>query len=198
MDIYPTGSVRALLKTEAVSPPTCAALEQRLRPRKNSPVSFLTAAQMRLLRAAAARLVPHTDDESIDPAADIDHRLTEGSGNGWRFASLPADDQTYEQGLRGLDESARELHRGDFVTLRGEEQDDVLRCVQAGSAPGETWRTLDGPRFFEELLADLAEAYYAHPIAQEEIGFAGMADTPGWPRIGLDELEEREPRRVPA
>lgn len=196
MNIYPTGTVRALLETDAVTPPTRAVLEQRYQTAAPAP-KFFTPAQIAILRAAAARLVPQNNrHEPIDLAAAIDHRLTNGRGNGWRFAALPADDQTNRLGLRGLEESAVELHGASFVTLAGEQQDDVLRCVQAGSAPGETWRTLDAPRFFEELLADLAEAYYSHPLGQEEIGYAGMADAPGWTRIGLDELEDRESRAL--
>jgi len=57
------------------------------------------------------------------------------------------------------------------------------------------WRTLPAARFFEELLAEVVETYYAHPLAQEEIGYAGMADAPGWRAIGLDEREERDPAR---
>ncbi|MBW3634848.1 MAG: GMC family oxidoreductase [Armatimonadetes bacterium] len=52
---------------------------------------------------------------------------------------------------------------------------------------------MPSPRFFEELLAEATEHYYAHPLAQEEIGYAGFADAPGWKRIGLDERENREP-----
>jgi hypothetical protein len=43
------------------------------------------------------------------------------------------------------------------------------------------------------MLAELTEYYYAHPLAQEEIGYVGMADAHGWTRLGLNELEPREP-----
>ena len=43
------------------------------------------------------------------------------------------------------------------------------------------------------MLAELTETYYAHPLAQEEIGYVGMADLPAWTKIGLNEREEREP-----
>ena len=32
-----------------------------------------------------------------------------------------------------------------------------------------------------------------YPLAQEEIGYAGMADLPAWTKIGLNEREDREP-----
>lgn len=69
----------------------------------------------------------------------------------------------------------------------------MLLAVQRGEAAGETWRSLPPGRFFEELLAEATEVYVAHPLAQEAIGYADMADAPGWTRIGLDERETREP-----
>ena len=51
---------------------------------------------------------------------------------------------------------------------------------------------MDAGRFFEELLAELTENYYAHPLAQEEIGYVGMADLPKWVNIGLNEKDDRE------
>ena len=61
-----------------------------------------------------------------------------------------------------------------------------------GDAPGATWQTLPAKRFFEELLAEAAENYYSHPLAQEEIGYVGMADLPAWERLGLNQLDDRE------
>ena len=76
--------------------------------------------------------------------------------------------------------------------LRDYDRDTVLQLVQAGKAPGEAWQTLPAGRFFEELLAELTELYYAHPLAQEEIGYVGLADLPSWTKIGLNEKEDRE------
>ena len=77
-----------------------------------------------------------------------------------------------------------------------EQQDDVLKQIQQGQAPGDIWTKLPANRFFEELLVETAESYYSHPLAQEEIGYVGMADVPTWQRIGLNQLEDREPRGV--
>jgi hypothetical protein len=48
-------------------------------------------------------------------------------------------------------------------------------------------------KFFEELLASLAELYYSHPLAKEEIGEVAFADKKGWQQIGLNQLESHEP-----
>ena len=193
MDIYPAGTVRALLNTGATTEPTRVALEGRYHTATPA-LQFFTMLQMATLRAAAARLVPQRENsEPINIAAEIDGRLTNALGNGWRFASLPPDEHAYTRGLAGLEEAARAAFGTSFVALRSEEQDEVLLRVQTGTAQGGTWQSLDSARFFEELLADLAEAYYSHPLAQEEIGYVGMADARGWARIGLDQLEDREP-----
>ena len=78
------------------------------------------------------------------------------------------------------------------MALDATQQDAVLHTLAGGHPPGITWQTLDAGRFFEELLAELAATYYAHPLAQEEIGYVGMADLPAWTKIGLNEKEDRE------
>ena len=69
----------------------------------------------------------------------------------------------------------------------------MLQALADGRPPGPAWDTLDAGRFFEELLAELTATYYAHPLAQEEIGYVGLADLPSWTKIGLNEKEDREP-----
>ena len=105
---------------------------------------------------------------------------------------MPADGDAYQQGLAGIDESALALFQQPFRQLSGSQQDQILGLVQTGNAPGATWQTLPAKRFFEELLAEAAENYYSHPLAQEEIGYVGMADLPAWERLGLNQLDERE------
>ncbi|WP_240731526.1 gluconate 2-dehydrogenase subunit 3 family protein [Hymenobacter radiodurans] len=99
-------------------------------------------------------------------------------------------------GLGGINQAAESLFQQEFRALTPDEQASVLELVQVGEAPGEAWQTVPAVRFFEEMLAELTELYYAHPLAQEEIGYVGMADAPGWTRLGLNELEPREPEAI--
>ncbi|WP_460502293.1 gluconate 2-dehydrogenase subunit 3 family protein, partial [Hymenobacter agri] len=112
--------------------------------------------------------------------------------DGWRYDALPPDREAYRLGLGGIQEIAQVQFQADFMTLTAEQQDAVLRALASGTPPGKTWETLDAGRFFEEMLAELTETYYAHPLAQEEIGYVGMADLPAWSKIGLNEKEDRE------
>ncbi len=188
--------VRALLASEAVSRPTRIALTARLDALDRSPIVVgrsLSAAEVVTLRAVADRLVPQTDRErKVDLVAAIDARLAVNRGDGWRYDALPADDESLRRGLAGLDEAARDLHAVGFGELPAARQDEILRLVQTGTPPGEIWRMLPADRWFEDVLAECCEIYYADPIAQDEIGYVGYADLPSWQAIGLDQREDRE------
>jgi gluconate 2-dehydrogenase gamma chain len=192
---YPPGTVRHLLDTDLVTPPTRAAIRQRL---ANPPVTtprFLDTDAFATLQAVCSRLIPQpARAEAVDLAGPIDTRLADNQSNGWRYDHLPPDRDAILQGLQGIDEAAEALFGTFFRTLDSRAQDQILLAVQRGEAPGPSWRSLDAPRFFEELLAEVAEIYYSHPLAQEEIGYVGMADAHGWQAIGLNELAPHEPR----
>ncbi|RZK16524.1 MAG: gluconate 2-dehydrogenase subunit 3 family protein [Hymenobacter sp.] len=185
-----------LLPTDHVSAATRAALTQRLaatfeaapyEPRFFAPETY------RLLVAVAARLFPQPERPVPIPLAPaVDERLAQGKSDGWRYDALPPDRETYRMGLGGIEQIAQTLFKADFEQLTVEQQDEVLRALAAGNPPGAVWQTLEASRFFEEMLAELTENYYAHPWAQEEIGYVGYADLPAWTKIGLNEKEPRE------
>ena len=193
--VYPSGTVRALLDTPHVSEATRAALQARLAVPATYAPQFLAPETYALLEAVAARLFPQPDrpEQPIALAPAVDQRLAEGRADGWRYDALPPDREAYRLGLGGIQEIAQAQFQADFMTLEAARQDAVLQTLAGGHPPGPTWQTLDAGRFFEELLAELTATYYAHPLAQEEIGYVGLADLPGWTKIGLNEKDEREP-----
>lgn len=190
---WPDGSVRAVLATDLVTPATRAALAARLLAvAPFTPV--LDAAAAGLLAAVCDRLVPQPDRaEPIDIAGELHRKLASGGGNGWRFDSMPGDVAAMRAGLAAIDASAGAMFGGAFSTLTVEQRDAVLLAVQSGTAPGAGWTRLDPARFFEELLAGVAESYWSHPLAQEEIGYLGMADAQGWATVGLGARAAFEP-----
>lgn len=166
-----------LLASDHVSPATRAALTVRLAEEPTTP-RFFTTAEFATLTAVCARLVPPGSAARRPIASLIDARLADVRGNGWRYAELPADGEAYRAGLATIDATAG----GDFAVLGGARQDAVLGEVQRAA-----------PRFFEELLAEVVERFYADPVAQGEIGYVGFADRPAWTALGLDERDPREP-----
>ena len=195
-DHYPNGTVRALLATDQVTEATRQALTERLTEAPHQP-QFFSAGEFALLQAICDRLISQDErTERIDIAGSIDKRLTQNKSDGWRYDVMPADGDAYKRGLTGVDETARLLFLQPFRQLSNALQDEVLRAIQQVDAPGETWQKLPAGRFFEELLTEAATTYYSHPLAQEEIGYVGMADVPTWQRVGLNQLEDREPQRI--
>ena len=185
-----------LLPSPHVSAATHAALTQRLA--ATGAVyepQFLAPETFRLLEAVAARLFPQPDRPVPIPLAPfVDHRLAEGRADGWRYDALPPDREAYRLGLGGIQEIAKILFQAYFESLTPVQQDKVLEALASTTPPGTTWQTLNAGRFFEEMLAELAETYYSHPWAQDEIGYVGYADLPAWTKIGLKEKEPREPQ----
>jgi hypothetical protein len=189
--------VRALLATGQITPATRAALEARLNAPAGYEPQFFDAETYALLQAVAARIFPQPERETpIELAPAVDKRLLAGTADGWRYDAMPPDREAYRLGLGGINQAARQAFGAAFTELPPNQQDTIIGQLAAGEAPGENWQQLPQHRFFEELLAELTENYYAHPLAQEEIGYVGMADVPGWQRIGLNEREDREPEPI--
>ena len=99
-------------------------------------------------------------------------------------------------GLEGIDQESRRRFGGEFRSLAGAEQDEILRAVQAGDVAGEIWARLPPKRFFTAiLLKEVVGEYYAHPAAWSEVGFGGPASPRGYVRLGVN---QRVPWEAPS
>ena len=195
---YPAGTVRQLLDSDHLSIATRRVLLNRLAEPAVTASGWLPPSTLATLRAICDRLLPQDDlGQPVDIARQIDARLAADTGNGWRYAALPADRLAWLAGLAAIEQFSVGRYGRAFIALTGDQQDDLLRDVQRGQVPAETWPAIDAVTFFEEMLAEVTELFYADPIAQEDIGYAGMADLPAWTDVGLNELSRREPRPEP-
>ena len=189
---YPVGTVRAVIDTDLVTPATAQALRTRLRVVAGEGV--FDPAGRAVLEAVCDRLVPQSDRAvPIELAAIVEHRLATGFGDGWRYDMMPNDITAMRRGIAAIDDSARAEWGVGYVALGVAARDALLAAVQRGDAAPLIWGNLDPRRFFEELLVAVTEAYYAHPVAQEEIGYLGMADAGGWRDVNLGARAAYEP-----
>lgn len=168
-------AVLAHLNSPHVSAPTRRVLLARLDARHER--QFFSEAEFAQLRALAVRLLPH-DPAELDLTGTVDHRLQSGVTDGWRYDDTPPDGDAYRTLLASLP--------GDFGSRPEAEQDGAIHAAQ---------RTL--PHAFEDLLAELTEAFMAHPLTQYRFGYAGFADVPGWPAVTPNTLEPREANAGP-
>lgn len=163
---------------------------------------FFEGAQTALLEAICARMIPQDDrDEAhrIPIAPQIDRRLAEGEGYGYRYEDMPPDPEAYRLGLQAIDDSAQAAFDRRFVDAAPSQQDRLLRSLHDGEPLVEhaVWKRMPVKRFWMLLLTDCLEAYYSHPYAWDEIGFGGPAYPRAYMRLenGQPETWEVEERR---
>jgi hypothetical protein len=194
---------RALIESSRVSTGTRAALLGRMfdDDRAYRPVA-MSLAQLDILRAVLARVLPQPDNARIDLAARIDAQLHAGPGDGWRFAALPGDRTAYARGLAVLEARALALHRQGFAALTPDMQDNLLARTTAGELAGENSGLLDATQmrlWFEDVRNDAVKIYMAHPATLARLGYSGIGyggdddDKRGFSQVGLGEREEWEP-----
>lgn len=196
-----------LIASDRVNSRLRDALHQRAQP--DDPAyqpTALDAVELAILRAAVDRVLPQDGFGRIDIAARIDARLGAGAGDGWRFADLPPDPLAYRAALRTLDATAWAEHAAGFRALGGDQQDALLRRIEAGDGTlGEADGLLDGARmklWFEDLRGNAVRIAFAHPATLAAIGFSGIGaggdgvPETGFAHVGLNEREAWEPVAV--
>ena len=158
-----------------------------------SSIRFFTPEQARLLECICDRILPQDDRQAsrrIPIVPQIDKRLYENILDGYRYESMPPDREAYVLGLKAIQEIAQSLHERAFAALGMCAQENILRSLHDSKplAAHHIWKRLPVDRFWMLLVADCAEAYYAHPWSWDEIGFGG----PAYPRAYM-RLERGEP-----
>jgi hypothetical protein len=155
---------------------------------------FFSATEWRTLNAVCDRIVPQPKDRPpVSLAAYVDQKMADGMLDGYRYAQLPPQGEAWQRGLAALDQAAEETHGGPFHTLPAEQQDGLLRRMQHGDLSGNAWDGMLCKLFFEHrVIPDITHAYYAHPVAWNEIGFGGPASPRGYVRMGLDRRDPWE------
>ena len=117
----------------------------------------LTDAEGVTLAAACDQIVPPDD---FPGAADagvvvfIDRQLATREKD-----QLPI----WQQGVRGLDATARQQKDKPFAELSFEEQTAVLEAVEAGQVPAAAWEGLDPQAFFNRLVRYTMMGFYGDP-----------------------------------
>ena len=128
---------------------------------------FLGAGEASIIRAIAARIIPADD---LGPSA-ADAGVTQFIDRA--LAGFNRDSQgDYRRGLLAVDKLAQSAFGERFAALRAEQQDELLRTMEAGTASG-----FDAPSartFFELLRRHVMEGFFSDPV------YGGNRDFIGW------------------
>ncbi len=198
MSDFPSKKIRKLLDSDFVTDQTRRVMTERLAATEPSAPGFFDEREFKILKAVCETLAPSKTVPRWFAASEIDRRLAENSGNGWRYDAMPPDGASYKMGLQLLDETAQQNFQNDFDTLEIVERKEILKRCSFGKAKAQAKFT--SIRFLEELVAEFAEIFYSHPLALEEIGYIGFADAHGWdlgvqsPKSKVQQSQENELR----
>ncbi len=160
------------------------------------PWQFFTAHEARAMEAIVDRIIPPDDEtpggKDAGCAVFIDRQLKGpyGSADGLYMQGpfikgtkqqgpqsplTPAE--LYRKGLTALDKYCKDNRGGkSFADLTTDQQDDVLRQIEAGKVKFEG---VDAEGFFSALLKDVPEGFFSDPI------HGGNRDMVGWKMIGF-------------
>ncbi len=156
--------------------------------------------QRATLEALCARAIPQEwkpPERRVPIAPWIDAHVTERTLEGFRFDDMPGNEQAWERGLNGLDQTAQALFHQPFAELDGANQDRVLETIRAGNPPGKIWQRMPARRWWIYVaLRQITGIYYAHPYAWDEIGFGGPAYPRGYIALNHGAPEPWESREV--
>jgi hypothetical protein len=155
---------------------------------------FFNEEQWTFWTAVFDHLIPQTDrtaDRRISLVEVLDRRLFENRTPGYRYDDMPHDRLIYRSlGIHAINGEAQARYAEDFVGLDHLGQEIVLRAIHDGRPIGgrDIWNHMPVHRFWQMLMSDAIETYYAHPWAWDEIGYGG----PAYPRA-YTRLERGEP-----
>jgi hypothetical protein len=156
-------------------------------------IRYFTQDQARFWRAVFDHLIPQHDrtaNRRIPLVEPLDERLYQNRGIGYRYETMPQDREAYRLGEQAIHEEAQARFGGLFTDLPYHQQDLALQAIHDQKPQGGAaiWKQMSISRFWQLLVHDALEGYYAHPWAWDEIGFGG----PAYPRA-YTRLERGEP-----
>ena len=154
---------------------------------------FFSAEQWDFWTLVFSHLMPQadrTEDRQIPLVAPLDERLYLDRTAGYRYEDMPLDQEVYRLGIEAIDAESQHQFGGAFTVLPYHQRELVLEAMANDKAEGarEVWKRMSAKRFWQMVMGDAVESYYAHPWAWDEIGFGG----PAYPRAYM-RLERGEP-----
>ena len=164
----------------------------RDRAERSPEIRFFTRPEASTLGAFCDVVMAQDREPKIPVLAMVDAKLFAGELDGFRFAGMPDDRETWRRAAKGLDAVARQHGSEDFTSASPEVQHEIVDSFHRGELRGEVWDELDPKRVWSVLMRAVLSAFYSHPWAWNEIGFGGPAYPRGYARLGAGQRESWE------
>ena len=121
----------------------------------------------------------------------VDARLAEGETDGWHYADLPEDGETFRASFALSTTDAQRAFGSPFAELDWRTRADLVQAVQDRSSKS-AWHAMRADRVWSLWTRYACTAFYSHPWAWNEIGFGGPAYPRGYKNLGIDAREPWE------
>jgi hypothetical protein len=154
------------------------------------PIRFFTPAEERTLRAFCDVVIAQDAEPRIPVLELVDAKLHSGRLDGFRYADMPEDPETWRRVAIGLDEAAG----GEFAALDDEGRRAIVQRFSEGALEGGVWDDLPCARAWSVVMRHVLSQFYAHPWAWNEIGYGGPRYPRGYLRLAAG---QREPGVAP-
>jgi Gluconate 2-dehydrogenase subunit 3 len=156
------------------------------------PVRFFTREEATTLGAFCDLLLAQDREPKIPVLNMVDAKLFAGELDGFRYADMPDDRETWRRVATGLDAAAVQHGSIEFAGASDEIQQRVMESFAEGTLHGRVWDELPPRRAWKVVTRGALSAFYSHPWAWNEIGFGGPAYPRGYARLGLGQRESWE------
>ncbi|HEX4445019.1 MAG TPA: gluconate 2-dehydrogenase subunit 3 family protein [Galbitalea sp.] len=157
---------------------------------EHGPLRFFS----KLEAEAAGALFDQLLDQRVEPRVPVlelvDARLAHDETDGWRYETMPMDQEAWHRSLAALDAESQARQGVSFAGLEWERQAGLIQSLQdLGDA---LWHAMPATQVWSLWTRYACTAFYGHPSAWQEMGFAGPAYPRGYKNIGVDRLESFE------
>ncbi len=155
-------------------------------------ICFFSETEAATLGAFCDTVLAQDREPKVPVLAMVDAKFASGLSDGFQYADMPPDPDTWRAVARGLDEQAAGAGAGSFATAGDDARMAIVGDFAEAKLAGGVWESLDVSRAWSVVMRSALEAFYSHPWAFNEIGFGGPAYPRGYARLAPGLREEWE------
>ena len=152
--------------------------------------AFFEVTEQVTLRAFCDVTLAQDQEPRIPVPELVDEKLAAGRLDGYQYADMPDDRETWHITLAGLDEVADARYDRRFADLEWADQESIIDAFSKGWLTSESFDRLNVSRAWAVCMRMILAAFYSHPWAWNEIGFGGPAYPRGFMRLGPTSTRE--------
>jgi hypothetical protein len=153
---------------------------------------FFSEPEFATLSVFCDDVMAQDSDPRIPVLRYVDEKLCAGKLDGYQYADMPDDRDTWRLVARGLDEAVGLAGHDSYAVAPEELREQTIDAFSEGKLAGGAWQELNVTHAFKVVTRAILSAFYAHPWAWNEIGFGGPAYPRGYARLGVGLTEAWE------